>query len=102
MEKEITKEFIDEKGNKSTLLLEPMNNNKVNLSGKYKLSNFNKRDDKKKNIFTKDINLFSKKKANNIFTKDIGVGSSGFTQVASLSVIIAIAMLFVMYVLFRF
>ncbi len=105
--KEIDKDFIDEKGNKNTLQIESENDFDLKLPGKYKLCNFNRKDDKKKNIFTKDINLnlFGKKnkeKGNNIFTKDIGVGSSGFTQVASLSVIIAIAMLVVMYVLFKF
>ena len=55
--KEIDKDFIDEKGNKNTLQIESENDFDLKLPGKYKLCNFNRKDDKKKNIFTKDINL---------------------------------------------
>ena len=47
--KEIDKDFIDEKGNKNTLQIESENDFDLKLPGKYKLCNFNRKDDKKKN-----------------------------------------------------
>ena len=45
--KEIDKDFIDEKGNKNTLQIESENDFDLKLPGKYKLCNFNRKDDKK-------------------------------------------------------
>ena len=43
-----------------------------------------------------------KVKGTGLFTSDIGFKSSGFAQVASLAFIVALAGLFVMYVMFRY
>lgn len=106
MNKEFDKEFLDEKGEKATIHVETLDGSSVNISniGKYKLANFNKKEDnkKKKNIFTREINIGKKKRSSGLFTKDIGVKSSGFAQVASLSMIVAIAFIFVMYLIFKF
>ena len=103
----IEKEFLDEQGQKSTLHIESVTGYKVNMfnNGKYRLVNSKKNIDligakKKKNFLTRDIG--PKIKGTGLFTSDIGVKSSGFAQVASLSFIIALAGLFVMFVLFRY
>ena len=104
------KDFVDEHGENATLHIEPMNDSKDNFFGntKYKLANIHKKDDnlseqnKKKNIFTRDIGFKMKKNPNNVFLKDIGVKSSGFAQVASLAFIVALAGIFVLYLMFRY
>lgn len=88
------REFIDEHGDKATMHIEPVNGYKVNMfnQGKYKLANASKSH--------KD--LLGVKRKNGIFTRDIGVKSSGFAQIASLSFIIALAVIFVLYLMFRY
>lgn len=105
MNKEFDKEFLDEKGEKVMMHVETLDGSGVNISniGKYKLANFTKgEDNKKKSIFTKEINFGKKKIKKGLFTKDIGVKSSGFAQVASLSMIVAIAFIFIMYLVLKF
>ncbi len=103
----IDREFIDEKGDKASLHIESANGYNTNISnlGKYKLANLNRKNDsivKNKNgILNREIS-FGRRNGGSIFTKDIGFKSSGFAQIASLSLIVAIAGLFVMYLLFRF
>ena len=104
----IEKEFIDEHGEKATVQIESATGYKVNMfnNGKYKLANLSSKNNdliganKKKNFLTRDIG--PKIKGNGLFTSDIGIKSSGFAQVASLSFIVALAGLFVMYVMFRY
>ena len=88
------KEFVDEHGDKATMHVEPMNGYRVNLfnQSKYKLANStNSRK-----------NLLGVRRKNGIFTRDIGFKSSGFAQIASLSFIIALASIFVFYLMFRY
>jgi len=104
----LDKEFVDEQGQKSTMHIESATGYKVNMfnNGKYKLVNSSRKNNdliganKKKNFLTKDIG--PKIKGTGLFTRDIGIKSSGFAQVASLSFIVALAGLFVMYVMFRY
>ena len=104
----IEKEFVDENGSKATMHIESATGYKVNMfnHGKYKLANSSSKNNdliganKKKNFLTRDIG--PRIKGNGIFTSDIGFKSSGFAQVASLSFIVALAGLFVMYIMFRY
>ncbi len=102
--KEISRDFVDEKGSKSTLIIEEMNGQKINLksNSKYKLQkNQNDMSNKKnKSILTREIG--PKIKGDNVFTRDIGIRSHGFAQVASLSFIVALAGIFVMYLMLRY
>ena len=103
----LEKEFIDEKGEKASLHIESATGYKTNINnlGKYKLANLNRKNDsvvKNKTGFLHREISFGKGNKDSIFTKDIGFKSSGFAQVASLSLIVAISLLFIMYLLFRF
>lgn len=100
-------DFVDENGMNSTLHIDSPLGYKINKfnHGKYKLANSRKNVDligvnKKKNFLTRDIG--PKIKGTGLFTSDIGFKSSGFAQVAALSFIVALAMLFVMFVMFRY
>lgn len=99
--------FVDENGKPATLNIESSDGYKINVlnGSKYKLANSRKNNDvlgekKKTNFLTRDIGF--KPKGTGLFTSDIGIKSGGFAQVASLAFIVALAALFVMYVLFRY
>lgn len=104
----IVKDFVDENGEKATMHIESATGYKVNLfnNGKYKLANSSRKNNdliganKKTNFLNREIG--PKIKGTGLFTRDIGVKSSGFAQVASLSFIVALAGLFVMYLMFRY
>lgn len=100
-------EFVDEKGIKTTMHIDSAKGYKIDMFnyGKYKLANLKKNNDliganKKKNFLTRDIG--PKIKGTGLFTRDIGFKSSGFAQVASLSFIVALGILFVMFIMFRY
>lgn len=88
------RDFLDEHGEKATMHIEPVNGYKVNMfnQGKYKLAN----------VKHSGKDLLGVKRKNSIFTRDIGVRSSGFAQVASLSLIVALSGLFIFYLIFRY
>lgn len=90
----IDKEFVDEHGEKATMHIEPVNGYKINMfnQSQYKLANAAKGH--------KD--LLGVKRKNGLFTRDIGFKSSGFAQIASLSFIVALAGMFVFYLMFRY
>ena len=100
-------EFLDENGAESTMHIESATGYKINLfnQGKYKLANSRKNNDliganKRKNFLTRDIG--PKVKGNGLFTSDIGFKSNGFAQIAFLSLIVALAGLFVFYLMFKY
>lgn len=104
----IDKNFVDENGQNASVHIESAtgyNVSKFNV-GKYKLVNTIKKKpdllgvNKKESIFTRDIG--PKVKGTGLFTRDIGVKSSGFAQIASLAFIVALALLFVLYIMFRY
>lgn len=88
--------FIDEKGEEEVMHIESANDYKVNMNNnnKYKLMN-------SKNKNGEIFRSFNKKRRN-MLLRDVGFKSNGFAQVASLSVIIVIASIFVLYLLLRF
>ena len=87
----IQKDFVDEKGNKSELIITSEGNAKINLKSKYKLQTpeFN--------------NKYMKKgaKGKGTFTSDIGVKSEGFAPVITLASLIAIGAIIIALLMWR-
>ncbi len=91
MKESIQKDFVDEKGNKSELIITSIDGNKVNLKSNYKLQTpeFN--------------NKYMKKgaKGKGAFTSDIGVKSEGFAPIFTLAAIIAISAIIIAILMWR-
>ena len=93
MKDNIEKEFIDERGDKSTLIIESANSYDTSLKkNHYKLFS----GMKPKN------NPLVKNRHENILNTDIGIKSSGFAGVAILSAITVIAGLIFAYIALKF
>ena len=85
----IKADFIDEKGEESTIYAEPTNTYQVNMGkGPYKLNHSNP--------------LVKKRTKESLFRSDIGIHSRGFAQVASLAIVAALAVVIICYLIFRF
>lgn len=82
----------NEDGTEETIVISSNDNYKINLGGKYRLANCNKKKE----------NKLVKKFKGTLLGADIGVKSSGFSNVAILATIIAVGVLMVMYLLWRF
>ena len=91
MNNNITRDFVDEKGNNSELILTSNDNEKVNLRANYKLQR------------PESNNKFMRKgaKAKGIFTADIGVKSEGFAPVITLALIIVIGVAAIAFIMWR-
>ena len=91
MKNSITRDFVDEKGNNSELILTSNDNEKINLKPNYKLQR------------PKSNNKFMRKgaKAKGIFTSDIGVKSEGFAPIVTLSLIIVIGVIAIAFIMWR-
>ncbi len=91
MKNTIVEDFIDEKGNKSEIIITSEGKGKVNLKSNYKLQapEFN--------------NKYMKKgaKAKGILTSDIGVKSEGFAPIITLASLIAIGAAIVALLMWR-
>lgn len=91
MKNSVTQNFVDEKGYKSEMIITSNTNEKVILKGNYKLQRpeFN--------------NKYMKKgaKGKNIFTSDIGVKSEGFAPIFTLSLIVAIGLIAIAFIMWR-
>ena len=88
----LSKNFIDEEGKTETVVARSDDNYQVNLNDNYTLSNHQEK---------KESRLVKKFKGT-IFGADIGVKSSGFLSITGLAAVIAIAVLMVLYFIFRF
>ncbi len=91
MKKSYTQDFVDEKGNKSELIITSQGNTKINLKSNYKLQmpEFN--------------NKYMKKgaKGKGTFTSDIGIKSEGFAPIFTLAAIIAISAIIIAFLMWR-
>ncbi len=91
MKDSIQKDFVDEKGNKSELIITSVGDAKINLKSNYKLQTpeFN--------------NKYMKKgaKGKGAFTSDIGVKSEGFAPIFTLAAIIAISAIVIALLMWR-
>jgi len=88
------KEFVDEHGEKATMHIEPVNG--------FKPNKFNQGQFKLANAMKSQKDLLGIRRKNGLFTRDIGFKSSGFAQIASLSFIVAVAGIFIFYLMFRY
>lgn len=89
--KNINKDFVDEKGNKSEIIITSTTDEKVNLRPNYKLQR------------PASDNKYMKKgaKGKGVFTSDIGVKSEGFAPLITLSLIVAIGVIAIIYLMWR-
>ena len=91
MKNSVTQDFIDERGQKSELIITSNSSEKVNLKPNYKLQK------------PESDNKYMKKgaKGKGIFTSDIGVKSEGFAPIFTLSLIIVIGLTIMAYLMWR-
>ncbi len=91
MKGNITRDFVDESGNKSEITITSNNDEKINLSPNYKLQRPNSN------------NKYMKKgaKGKGAFTSDIGIKSEGFAPIFTLALIIALGAIVVAYIFWR-
>lgn len=93
--KNLQHDFTDEKGAKSTVILENNQGKDIKLEKKnYKIVENIKLDTNKY--------LSKKTSRKNILTADIGVHSAGFAPIITLSSIIALSIIAILYIMFRF
>ena len=85
----ISKSYENSEGTKETLIASSTDNYTLNLKGKYKLANHNEKKE----------NKFVKKFKGSILGADIGVKSAGFTNIAILATVIAMAAIAILYFL---
>ncbi len=91
MKNSVVHDFVDEKGNKSELIITSENNGKVNLKPNYKLQT------------PSFANKYMKKgaKGKGTFTSDIGVKSEGFAPIITLASIIAFGAIIIAILMWR-
>lgn len=91
MKNNITKDFVDEKGENSELILTSNDEKTINLKSNYKLQR------------PETNNKYMKKgaKAKSVFTSDIGVKSEGFAPIVTLSLIIVIGLVLAAFIMWR-
>jgi len=91
MKNSVTQDFIDEKGQKSEMIITSNTEDKVILKGNYKLQR------------PESTNKYMKKgaKGKGAFTSDIGVKSQGFAPIFTLSLIIAVAVVAAVFIMWR-
>ena len=91
MKNSVTQNFVDEKGHKSEMIITSNSDEKVILKGNYKLQR------------PESNNKYMKKgaKGKNAFTSDIGVKSEGFAPIFTLSLIIAIGVIAIAFIVWR-
>lgn len=85
----ISKSYENSEGVKETLIANSTDNYTLNLKGKYKLANHNEKKESK----------LAKKFKGSILGTDIGVKSAGFTNIAILATVIALAAIAILYFL---
>ena len=82
MKNSVAKDFVDEKGHKSSMIITSSTEEKLILDKKYKLQ----RPSSDNKYMRKDA------KGQGIFTSDIGIKSEGFAPIFTLALIIALGL----------
>ena len=92
MKNSVVQNFVDEKGNKSEMIITSNSDEKITLNFKYKLQR------------PESNNKYMKKgaKGKSIFTSDIGHKSDGFAPIFTLALIIALSVIAIAYFMWRF
>lgn len=85
----ISKSYNTDNGTKETLIANSTDNYPIDLKGTYKLANHNQKKESR----------IVKKFKGSILGADIGVKSEGFTNIAILATVIAIAAIVILYFL---
>lgn len=88
----ISKDFVNDDGTNETMIASSNDEYKLNMDKKYVLAN---RKQKK-------VSKLSKRFKNSILGTDIGIKSKGFSSIAILATVIALAVLAVIYFMWRF
>lgn len=88
----ISKDFVSDDGANETMIASSSDEYKLNMDKKYVLANRKEKKESK----------LSKRFKNSILGTDIGVKSKGFSSVAILATVIALAALAVIYFMWRF
>ena len=91
MKNSVTQDFVDEKGQKSEMIITSNTEDKVILKGNYKLQR------------PESNNKYMKRgaKAKNAFTSDIGVKSEGFAPIFTLALIISLGVALIAFIMWR-
>ena len=91
MKNSVTQNFVDERGNKSSMIITSNTDEKIILKGNYKLQR------------PESNNKYMKKgaKGKSAFTTDIGIKSEGFAPIFTLALIIAVGVIAIAYILWR-
>ena len=87
-----SKNYVNDEGVEETVVASSNDNYEVNLAKNYTLSNHQ----------VKKESRLAKKFKGSILGADIGVKSSGFSSVAILATVIALAVALIMYFIWRF
>ena len=88
----LSKNFMDDDGREETMIATSNDNGNVRINGGFTLANHKERKQNK---------LVQKFKGS-ILGADVGFKSGGFSTIAGLAVVVVIAVLLVMYFLWRF
>ena len=91
MKNSVGKDFVDEKGHNSELIMTSTDNQKINLSPNYKLQR------------PESNNKYMKKgaKGKGAFTSDIGIKSEGFAPIFTLALIISLGLALIAFLMWR-
>ena len=88
----LSRSYTNEEGRKETVIANSNDNYTLKLNGNYKVANHKNNKESK----------IAKKFKDSLLGADIGVKSSGFSSVAILATVIAIATVAILYFLWRF
>lgn len=88
----LSKNIINEEGTEETVVANSTDNYTLKLDKKYTLANRK----------TKKESHFARKFKGSLLGTDIGIKSSGFSSIAALATVIAIAALAILYFIWRF
>ena len=88
----ISKDFVNDDGTNETMIASSNDEYKLNMDKKYVLANRSQKKESK----------LSKRFKNSILGTDIGIKSKGFSSIAILATVIALAVLAVIYFMWRF
>lgn len=88
----LKREMINDEGNKETIIATSDDNKSVKIDNNYVLSNRKEKKESK----------LAKKFKGSMFGADIGIKSSGFSSIAGLALVVALTVIFILYLLWRF
>ena len=87
---EIDKNYVNEEGTEEKIIATSNDNYKVNIGNNVKLANH------------KDENKLVKKFKGSLLGYDVGIKSKGFSSIAALAIVLVVAVLVVLYFIWRF